>query len=237
MIITDEMLIAYLGDKLSDVEREAVEAAVEADPSVADRLRRHREVGAMIQDAISAGGRKNGKVPSGKPQGGPAPVVSLADARKTRETPPPQARAPRPPKVRKPLDPRWGALIVGAILGLIGGYMIPRPTAQLVDSDQFARAELDKALESRLSTEQDADAPVRILATYQPQAGVWCRIFDSKSHLSGIACRSKDGWRVFLTEFGVSQPSAAQVATIRSLKLGTPVSAAAEKKARATAWR
>ena len=235
MTMTDEMLIAYLGGKLSEAERLAVEAAVEDDPTVAERLRRHREVGAMIQDAISAGGRKSRGTVAG--DGGPASVVSLAAARRTRQAPPPPRTSATTAKPRKPLDPRWAALIAGLVVGVAIGLFAPRPTQQLVDGDLFARAALAATLERRLQAEQKPGAPVRILATYQAPEGGWCRTFDSKAGLSGIACRGRDGWRVQLAETGVAQSSAAQVATIRALKLGAPVDAATERKGRAAAWR
>jgi len=233
MIITDEMLIAYLGGKLSETDRLAVEAAVEADASVAERLRRHREVGAMIQDAISAGGRSTRRRTAAET---PAPVVSLADARKTREASPPSKPAPAV-KDRKPIDPRWGALIAGVVVGMTLGLFAPRPTQQLVDGDLYARAALASTLERRLTSEQKAGAPVRIVATFRSPEGAWCRSFESEVGLSGIACRSRDGWRVLLAEIGAGQPSPGQVATIANLRLGKPVDAAAERGARAAGWR
>lgn len=233
MTITDEMLIAYLGGKLSETDRLAVEKAVESDPSVAERLRRHREVGAMIQNAISAGGRKTARSSAGG--GTPAPVVSLADARKTREVPAPKpVRETRP---RKPVDPRWGALVAGLVVGGAIGLFVPKPTQQLVDGDLFARSALAATLERRLLGEQKPDAPVRVIASYHTPEGAWCRTFDSKAGLSGLACRGKDGWRVLLGEMGMTQPSPALTATVTALKLGRPVDAAAERKGRAAGWR
>jgi anti-sigma factor RsiW len=230
MTITDEMLIAYLGGKLAEADRLKVEAAVASDPAVAERLRRHREVGAMIQDAISAGGRQ-----AARRRGAdhPAPVVSLADARKTRETPAPR-HAPTP---RRPLDPRWGVLVLGLLLGLAAGFFAPRPNTSLIDGDMTARGALAATLETRLAAEQKQKAPVRILATYRGPAGVWCRGFSTAKGLSGLACRSGDGWRVVMSELGATPPSAAQAAAVEALRLGPPVDTAAERAGRTAAWR
>ena len=130
MIVTDEMLIAYLGGKLSAPDRAAVEAAVASDPAVAERLRRHREVGAMIQNAISSGGRKARASAGDKTA---APVVSLADARRTREAPPPPKAKVSARPARKSLDPRWAALAAGLVVGIAVGIFAPRPTNDLLD--------------------------------------------------------------------------------------------------------
>lgn len=234
MTITDEMLIAYLGGKLSEEDRLAVEDAVASDKAVAERLRRHREVGAMIQDAISAGGRKAAARGADK---GAAPVVSLADARKTREVAPPPKAAKPAPAPRKPIDPRWGALAVGGLLGLAAGFFIPKPSSTLVDGDLSARGVLAATLEGRLASEQKSDASVRILGTYRREGGGWCRAFTSSAGLSGIACRNGDGWRVVMSELGGGEPSAARTAAVQSFRLGAPVNAGAEKAARASNWR
>lgn len=234
MIVTDEMLIAYLGGKLSASDREAVEAAVASDPSVAERLRRHREVGAMIQNAISSGGRK-ARANAGDKSA--APVVSLADARRTREVPPPPAPKAGPPRVRKPVDPRWAALAAGAVVGLVAGMFAPRPTNDLVDGALNARGALAATLEQGLSEDQKAGAVVTLLGTYRRPDGVWCRTFASERGLSGVACRTGDGWRLAMSQVGAPVPSPVLASAISTLGLGAPVDAAAERKARAAAWR
>lgn len=235
MIVTDEMLIAYIGGKLSAPDREAVEAAIASDPSVAERLRRHREVGAMIQNAISSGGRK-ARVAGGDKSA--APIVSLADARRTRDAPPP------PPKVsvsasaaRKPVDPRWAALAAGLVLGIAIGIFAPRPTNDLLDGTLQARGVLAATLEQGLSEDQKAGAAVTLLGTYQDKDGVWCRTFAGESRVSGIACRTGEGWRLVMTEVGAPVPSPVMASAVTALGLGGPVAAAAERKARSAAWR
>ncbi|MDP2259350.1 MAG: hypothetical protein Q8J89_06510 [Caulobacter sp.] len=236
MIVTDEMLIAYIGGKLSAPDRAAVEAAVASDPTVAERLRRHREVGAMIQNAISSGGRKSRTAAGDKSA---APVVSLADARRTRETPPAPPRKAKAgaPTARKPLDPRWAALAAGLVLGIAVGIFAPRPTNDLLDGKLQARGALAATLEQGLAQDQKPDPAVELLATYHSQSGVWCRTFASETRITGIACRTGDGWRLVLTEVGAAVPSAAMNAAITTLGLGAPVDVAAERKARAAGWR
>lgn len=236
MIITDEMLIAYIGGKLSAPDRAAVEAAVASDPAVAERLRRHREVGAMIQNAISSGGRKARTAAGDKSA---APVVSLADARRTRESPPPAAPKPKAsaPAARKPLDPRWAALAAGLVLGIAIGIFAPRPTNDLLDGTLQARGVLAATLEQGLSEDRKAGAAVVLLGTYQGKDGVWCRTFAGESRVSGIACRTGEGWRLIMTEVGAPIPSPVMASAITALGLGAPVNAAAERKARSAAWR
>ena len=234
MIVTDEMLIAYIGGKLSAPDRATVEAAVASDPAVAERLRRHREVGAMIQNAISSGGRKARAAAGDKSA---APVVSLADARRTREAPPPPQPVARPPITRKPLDPRWAALAVGLALGVAIGVFAPRPTNDLLDGKLQARGVLAATLERGLAADQKPGAPVRLLGTYRSQSGVWCRSFAGERRISGIACRTGEGWRLVMTEAGAPSPSPVMASAITSLGLGAPVDAAAERGARTAAWR
>lgn len=235
MIVTDEMLIAYIGGKLSAPDGVAVEAAVAADPAVAERLRRHREVGAMIQNAISSGGRKSRAAVSDRSA---APIVSLADARRTREAPPPPPKAgASAPTVRKPVDPRWAALAAGLVLGILIGMFAPRPTNDLLDGTLQARGVLAATLEQGLSEDQKAGAAVTLLGTYRGKDGVWCRTFAGESRVSGIACRTGDGWRLVMTEVGAAIPSPVMISAVTALGLGAPVGAAAERKARSAAWR
>lgn len=234
MIVTDEMLIAYLGGKLSAPDRAAVEAAVASDPAVAERLRRHREVGAMIQNAITSGGRKARTAAGDKSA---APVVSLADARRTREPPPPPKPQVNPPAARKPLDPRVGLLALGLVAGVLIGLFAPRPTNDLLDGTMKARGVLAATLEQGLTADQKSGAAVRLLGTYRSDEGVWCRAFTGESRISGIACRTGDGWRLMMTELGAPARSPVMAAAVASLGLGAPVDAAAERKARSAAWR
>lgn len=234
MIVTDEMLIAYIGGKLSAADRVAVEAALASDPAVAERLRRHREVGAMIQNAISSGGRKTKAAVGDKSA---APVVSLADARRTREAPPPPKAGISAPTAHKPVDPRWAALAAGLVLGILIGMFAPRPTSDLLDGTLQARGVLAATLEQGLSEDQKAGAAVRLLGTYQDKDGVWCRTFAGESRISGIACRTGDGWRLVMTEVGAAVPSPVMASAVTALGLGAPVGAAAERKARSAAWR
>lgn len=234
MIVTDEMLIAYLGGKLSAPDRAAVEAAVASDPAVAERLRRHREVGAMIQNAITSGGRKAKAVAGDKSA---APVVSLADARRTREvapTPKPKVSAPA---ARKPFDPRVALLAIGLVTGVLIGLFAPRPTNDLLDGTLRARGVLAATLEQGLAADQKPGAAVRLLGTYRSKDGVWCRTFAGEGRISGVACRTADGWRLMMTELGAPTPSPVMASAITALGLGAPVDAAAERKARSAAWR
>ena len=234
MIVTDEMLIAYLGGKLSAPDRAAVEAAVASDPAVAERLRRHREVGAMIQNAITSGGRKARSAGGDKSA---APVVSLADARRTREVPPTPTAKAGPPPARKPLDPRVLMLAVGLVAGVAVGVFAPRPTNALLDGTLKAQGVLAATLEQGVAADQKPGARVRILGTYRNSEGVWCRTFASESRISGIACRTGEGWRLMMTELGAPAPSPVMASAIAALGLGAPVDAAAERKARTAAWR
>lgn len=234
MIVTDEMLIAYLGGKLSAPDRAAVEAAVASDPAVAERLRRHREVGAMIQNAISSGGRK-AKASAGDKAA--APVVSLADARRTREAPPPPKPKVSTPPARKSLDPRWAALAAGLVVGIAVGIFAPRPTNDLLDGTLQARGVLAATLEQGLTADQKSGATVRLLGTYRSKDGIWCRTFAGEGRISGVACRTGDGWRLMMTELGAPTPSPVMASAITALGLGAPVDAAAERKARSAAWR
>jgi hypothetical protein len=186
----------------------------------------------MIQNAITSGGRKARTAAADKSV---APVVSLADARRTREPPPkPQVKAQA---ARKPLDPRVGLIGLGLVAGVLIGLFAPRPTNDLLDGTLQARGVLAATLEQGLTADQKAGAAVRLLGTYRSDEGVWCRAFTGESRISGIACRTGDGWRLVMTEFGAPARSPVKAAAVASLGLGAPVDAAAERKARSAAWR
>lgn len=242
--VTDEMLIAYIDGELSREERAKVEAAVAADPELAERLSRHRAVGSLIHGAFS--GIADEPAParllaSLKP---PAAVVSLEAARKTREA---AATAVKPTRTRKPIDARWGALAAGLAVGIGLGVFAPRPQTGLIDSDLRARGLLAATLETGLAAEQKQGAPVRVGLTFRSRDGDWCRTFAAREGTAGVACRGADGWAVRLAERG-PPPSDAQfrtaasasptvMAAVEGMIAGAPVDAAGERKARAGSWR
>lgn len=233
MKITDEMLVAYLKGGLAGEDRAAVEAAVAADPEVAERLRGHRVIGDLMHGALS-GGRVDG--PEAPPSRAAAPVVSLEAARARRAEPKPKV-AIKPPS--RPIDPRWLTIGLSLAAGAIIGLFVPRPESGLMTGRMEATGPLAATLQTRLAAEQGEEASIRIGRSFRSKTGAWCRTFSARDSLAGVACREGDGWRVRMAETGpaTSQPSAAVLAAVGGLTDGKPVDSAAEARARASGWR
>lgn len=233
MKITDEMLVAYLKGALAGEDRAAVEAAVAADPEVAERLRGHRVIGELMHGALTGPPVDDVEDP---PVRTAAPVVSLQAARARRAEPKPKATAPKLPS--RPIEPRWIAIALGLAAGAVIGLFIPRPETGLMTGRMEAAGPLAATLQTKLAAEQGEGASIRVGRTFRTKAGAWCRTFSSREGLAGVACRENSAWRVRMAERGqASQPSAAVLATVGALTDGRPIDSAAEKRARASGWR
>ncbi len=245
MTISDELLLAYIDGELSREDRARVEAALAEDSEVAERLRRHRAVGAMIHEAFADAAEEpppEHLVQMVRPA---AAVVSLEAARAKRAEPKPKPKPARPafPK----LDTRWAGFAAALVVGVGIGVFTPRLETGLVDDRLRASGALNAALQSRLAATQPADAPIRIGLTFRDRSNRWCRSFTAPE-LSGVACRAQGRWQVRMAETGApakggdyrtaaSQASPAVMASVEGMIAGRPVDAAAEKAAEASGWR
>jgi len=234
---SDETLMAYADGELDATTRAAVEAAMAADPAVAQRVARHLELRRRLSGAFVSVLEE------------PVPGRLLAAARALPSAPPvtPARRAPVPR--RSWLE--WGALAATLVLGvLLGAWWLQRPGGDLGlrDGQLIAAGQLAQSLSQQLASTQPRDARLRVGISFRSRAGSYCRTFVLRdpSELAGLACREPDGWRIRVFEAvaaahgtyrqagsGLPPPV---VAAVDELIEGEPLDARAEAAARDRGW-
>ena len=114
-------------------------------------------------------------------------IIDFATQAKRRLTPTPPARWAR-----------WAgpALAATLVLAFIGFGLRPK-------GNGYAEGDLAQALDSQFVATQPANAPVRVLLTFQDKQGQYCRGFSGQAS-AGIACRDERGWRLIKMLDGAS---------------------------------
>lgn len=200
MNIPDETLMAYVDGELDAVARAQVEAALAADPQLADRLARQQALVAQLRAAF------DGVLAE------PLPPRLLATIRTSGNT----AAADHPRVVdyqtrssatptRHWSWPQWGALAASLIVGVLAGYVLPRHApAGLVakDGQLIARGTLANALSEQLASAPPGEAaPLRVGLSFRARSGGYCRTFtlaggDEQPPFAGLACKDGPDWRI-----------------------------------------
>ena len=169
MSITPEMLAAYADGELEPQERARVEAAIAANPALADEVAAHR----ALRETLSAHFAPilDRPVPDRlsalleKPEADAGKVVDLAAAR--------TAKAERD-RARLTL-PRWaagGAIAASLAIGLVVGGQLPSGApVRSVDGHLVAGGALDKALTTQLASTQGGQEQVHILLSFKAGDG------------------------------------------------------------------
>lgn len=249
MTITPEMLAAYADGELSGQEAARVEAAIAADPALADEVAAHRALRAQLSahfaplldrpvpEAMLAALRTPD---TADPSPAPDNIVDFGAARRAK-----QATA-------TPGRTRWmwsGALAASLALGLVLGTQLPHESGSIVREDGrlIASGDLDKALSTQLAS-ADQDAPVRVLLSFQRGDGQYCRGFEDGA-TAGIACRAGDRWAIERTQAeqgtggvggGYRQAGSAAgaiMAAAQDMAADGALDADAERRARDGGWR
>lgn len=224
--ISDEMLLAYVDEELDAEGRAAVEAALEADESLGQRLAAHLELGLAAK-------------------GVHADVLAE----------PPPERLTGAVMERRIVRPnfggrfggtaQWAALAASLVLGVfVGRFAISEPPLSVIDRGLVASGDLARALDRDLAGGQ---AAIRIGFSFRSQDG-YCRTFQMKSaRLGGLACREGPDWRVRLTapldtaeadyRMASSATPAPVLAAADELMLGEALDREQEAAARAKGWR
>jgi len=245
MKFSDETLMAYADDELDPPTRAAVEAAMAADPELARRVARHKELRNQLRSAFD------------KVLDEPVPDRLIATAR----TAPADRRADNVIPLRRKSAPRWSwpqlgsiaaSLVVGAILGQlllrasITGPIIAR------DGQLLASGALAHALSNQLASDQAQQAPVRLGVSFRSKSGEYCRTFllRAPSALAGVACRGREEWRVqVLAQSGQAAADGGQyrpagsalprlvLQAVDEQIAGEPLDASGEAAARSRDWR
>jgi hypothetical protein len=255
MNYVDETLGAYVDGELDASQRAEFEAAMAADPALAQRIERLRILRNELLTAFS--GATQEPVPrhlldlvhspdvhaSVVTAPGSGRLANMARERAAR------AGAPR----RSWAWPEWSAVAASLVMGMMLGHtFLQAPDAGLRMTAQgrlLARSDLAQALSTQLASEQARDAAVRIGLSFRDKGGSYCRTFAlQRGHsLAGLACRENEGWRVQVLAQadhppgGGAEPAAsamppAVLSAVEAEISGAPLDAAAEAAARQSKW-
>lgn len=242
MSVSRDDLRAFADGELSGKDASVVEAAIAADPALAEELaaeKRLREALAAHFDPIVAEPVPDhlSAMIAASAGNEPAKVVNIAEARERR-------------KARFTL-PSWGtgsAIAASLVLGMLFARVLDRP-GDLTESSGglVASGELAKGLETQLAANAGRDGGLKIMATFQSNNGNYCRVFDKRA-IAGIACRDSGGsWLIERAQSGMQaeqgdyrQAGSADsdlLAAAQEMTKGEPFDAAAEAKAIQTHWQ
>ena len=138
----------------------------------------------------------------------------------------------------------WGALAASLVLGLTIGLRPWLPAADVASDNGVlvASGPLAAALDTRLASNQPADAAVRIGLSFRDNVGRYCRSFES-AKIDGIGCRDGGRWQLEQTRRGQAlsdyrQASSGELnAMVATMMAGDPLDADAERMARDSGWR
>ncbi|TMH14135.1 MAG: hypothetical protein E6H65_00870 [Betaproteobacteria bacterium] len=193
MSIRDDVLLAYVDGELDAAARADVDAAIAADPQLAQRVQQQQALRQMLSATydpvldepmparLLAAARA--PLPSRK-------VVDLGAERANRHS----RRAPR-------AWPQWAAMAACLVVGVFAGrsalFMAPADEVATRGGQLVARGELAQSLSTQLASTQTAGAPVKIGVSFVSRADEFCRTFVLRSgHTAGLACRRGDDWQL-----------------------------------------
>ncbi|GFE78108.1 anti-sigma factor [Steroidobacter agaridevorans] len=193
MQFSDEILMAYADDEVDADLRRQIEAAMALDPSIAERVAKHRSLRADL--GVAFDGVLDEPIPdrlleaAASSPAKPASVTDLKAARMAKE------RAAHP---RRWSWVEWTSIAASLIIGILAGRTALHPSR----SDLFAtsadgivaRGELSAALTDQIGGDAK-DAKVRIGLTFRVTSGDYCRTFVTAS-AAGFACREPNEWKV-----------------------------------------
>ena len=247
MQFSDEILMAYADDEVDADLRRQIEAAMALDPSIAERVAKHRSLRTDLGAAF--GGVLDEPMPdrlldaaASTPAANSATVTDLNTARAAKQ------RATHP---RRWSWLEWGSIAASLIIGILAGRTALQPSP----SDLFAtradgivaRGELLTAL-----TEQVGGAPehakVQIGLTFRTAIGEYCRTFATAS-TAGFACREPNAWKVRALTGGTADSKGGEyrmagtalppaiLAAVEAIQAGEALDREQEQAARARDWK
>ena len=192
MQFSDETLMAYADDEVDADLRRQIDAAMALDPSIAERIAKHRNL------RVDLGAAFNGVLDEPIPDR----LLDAADSSPTTATVT-DLKAARAAKQRAAHPRRWSwvewtSIAASLVIGILAGRTALQPS----HSDLFAtnadgivaRGELSAALTDQVGN-ADKDAKVRIGLTFRATSGEYCRTFATAS-AAGFACREPNEWKV-----------------------------------------
>lgn len=204
MQFSDETLMAYADGEVDADLRRQIEAAMALDPSIAERVARHRnlrtDLGAAFDPVLDEPMPAHLLDAAASPVSKQATITDLNAARVAKQ------RAAQPPGRWSWRE--WGAIAASLIIGILAG----RTALQPRQSELFAttaggivaRGDLSTALTDQLGGEQQR-GNVLIGLTFRDRSGQYCRTFVTGS-ATGFACREANIWKVrAMTEHAATQ--------------------------------
>lgn len=196
MQFSDEILMAYADGEVDADLRRQIEAAMAIDPSIAERIARHRNLRADLGAAFN--GVLDEPIPAQLLNAAAAPPAATKSATVTDLNAARAAKQRAANPKRRWSWPEWTAIAASLIIGILAGRSALQPS----QSDMFAtnadgivaRGDLSAALTDQVGV-APKDANVRIGLTFQDKGGQYCRTFATDS-AAGFACREANAWKV-----------------------------------------
>lgn len=246
MKITDEQLMAYADGELDAAAAAGVEAAITADPALAEAVARHRALRRQLREAFAPA--LDEPVPERLMALVRAPVAEpvVASAAPAAEV------VPLRPRRRWAL-PEWAGMAAALALGvaLSQAFLAPAPADLRTVAGGALRADgaLAQALDRQLAADNTAAGRIAVGLSFRDGSGAYCRSFVLRDPrpLAGLACRADDGWHVPITseaevdtgelrQAAASLPPAVLLA-VETRLAGDTLDADAERRARDAGWR
>jgi hypothetical protein len=244
----DEILMAYADGELDTKTRAEIAAAVEKDPSLAQRVEQHRALRARVSGAFEKVLDQSVPERLAEIARGGAASPATANRGKVLQFPTKSARAPATPwRARE-----WTAMAASLLVGILLAWrFLPGADSSPVVAGKdalVAHGELAVALERQLASEQTGDERVLIGLTFRAHDGNYCRSFVMRStRTAGLACRAGSEWQLAATDSsalpGGDMQQAGSVlppSILRSAETrmeGAALDADAERSAQLSGWK
>lgn len=180
---SDQIIVAYVDGELDPQWVSELEAAMEADPALAQRVVAHTGLRDVVAGAF--GGAMSEPVPER--------LLVAAGVTVSAKLARPRFGAPRGFGL-----PQWAAMAACLVAGVVAGRMLmDLGPIRLVEGGLHARGELAIALNEKLSAET---GPIQVGLTFRDKAGAYCRTFQMQADaMAGVACRTGEGWDLRMT--------------------------------------
>ena len=243
--VNTELLMAYVDGELTPVQAAQVEAAIAANPAMADAVARQFALRRSLVDAYAP--VLDEPVPETLTR-----MLRPSDAASGNVVPLPSRAAPAP-RSRWGV-PQWAAMAASLLLGVAVSQWVSKPDAALLSAGEggalVAGADLAGSLERQLASVPEPGGVVAVGLTFRDTTGNYCRSFaiEGSQPLAGLACRESDGnWKVPMVTESTTQSGelrqastampAAVLAEVTARMSGDPLDAAEERQARDAGWR
>lgn len=191
MTFDDEILMAYADGELDADTRRQIEAAMAADPAIAQTIAKHQRLKRELQAAFDT--QFDDDVPErllATARTAPVATATVTDIASARVA---TAR-------RRWSLPEWSAIAASLLLGIVIARL-PWGNGDAIvagDGRMTASSALATALDRQLSGVRSEDSDIHIGLSYRARTGEYCRTFvmSKTAAISGIACRTPDAWHV-----------------------------------------